>query len=220
MTQCAAHSWWNVSGDRSTSLHCRSADATRSSARRRRVSGDPRPIAVCQPALRRVAGSPTSSRRPGRSWITHARSAPSTTPSHARRDAATRIATNGPSLFMATFISGTRWRRWTDSSSSTRTVSSQNRSTTSGSSCARIRSTSATTIPRNVPVARWPHGSRRHQHLGMGRRRARLDRPARHEGGLAARQSADARRCGSTSRLARHVTRPASNSVRRPRRVA
>ena len=50
-------------------MHCRSADARRSSARRRRASGDARLAAVCQPAPRRVAGSRISSRRPGRNWI-------------------------------------------------------------------------------------------------------------------------------------------------------
>ena len=59
-------------------------------------------------------------RRPGRSSISHVRSARSTTPLHARSVASARIATNALSLFTATSISGMRSKRGADSSSSTR----------------------------------------------------------------------------------------------------
>ncbi len=60
-TPRAARSCSNGLAGRFTSSHCRYADATRSSVRRRRAYGGLRPAVACRPAPTRVAGSPSSS---------------------------------------------------------------------------------------------------------------------------------------------------------------
>ena len=117
------------------------ADAgTRSSSPRRSVSGGRRPIRGCPPVRRRRAASLDSSPRCGTSSAALAAGPRSTTRSSARSDGGRRTETIGPSSCTATSTSGTRSKRPTASSWSTRTDCSPSPSTTSASSCGRTRS--------------------------------------------------------------------------------
>jgi streptomycin 6-kinase len=105
-TSRAVHSCSNGWVNRSMSSGCRWSAATRSSCPLPRGSGAPRQTAVCRPVLRRLDGSPSSSRRCGKSSTGRAASVPSSTLCGARRSAAMPTATKQPCSFTATCISG------------------------------------------------------------------------------------------------------------------
>ena len=104
------------------------------------------------------------------------------TPSPARRDGSPPTTTSARCCSTATCTSGTRSSRPTASSSSTPTVCSPSPSTTSASSCERTPSSSARRSVRKGALARRSHRPRRRCDLGVGRRRAGVDRLAGREG--------------------------------------
>ena len=193
-TPCAARSCSSVSAARSTSSACRSAAARDPVPTATRV-WRPAPDCGCRPAPRRVAGSSTSSRRPGRSSIARARSAPSSTPSRAPRGASPRIDDE-----RAVLVHGDvhQWNAL-EAADGFKLVDPDGLLAEAEYDLGIIMREDPLELLDGDPHerARWlaaRTGLDADRDLGMGRRRARVDRVAGHEGRPAAGRPGDARR--------------------------